>query len=211
MPDLIFLFETKIKAPRVDRIKNILGFASCQCVDSVGKAGGLALFWKLSVELKVVFENKYVITALVYSDPTDTAWLLILVHGPQYLAKRRKFWNLMADIISDFSRVWLLIGDLNSTASSSNKFGSSSNGEASSRSFRQFSNTVGAIDLGFNGPKYTWSNRRVGWANIRQRLDHGICNIDWQSLFPKAGVRHLIAGVRQSNSSKHPPGVKPRS
>jgi hypothetical protein len=50
---------------------------------------------------------------------------------------------------------------------------------------------MGAIDLGFSGPKYTWSNRRVGWANIRERLYRGLCNADWQSLFPKAGVRHL--------------------
>ena len=47
--------------------------------------------------------------------------------------------------------------------------------------------------MGFNGPQFTWSNKRVGWANIRERLDRGICNSDWQSLFPKAGVRHLIA------------------
>lgn len=59
--------------------------------------------------------------------------------------------------------------------------------------------SVGTIDLGFSGPKYTWSNKRVGWANIRERLDRGICNADWQRLFPKAAVRHLTALTSDHN------------
>jgi hypothetical protein len=53
--------------------------------------------------------------------------------------------------------------------------------------------------LGFSGPKYTWSNRRVDWENIRERLDRWLCNADWQSLFPKVGVRHLTAPNSEHN------------
>jgi hypothetical protein len=28
---------------------------------------------------------------------------------------------------------------------------------------------------------------------VRERLDRGLCNVDWQSLFPNVGVRHLLA------------------
>ena len=28
-------------------------------------------------------------------------------------------------------------------------------------------------------------------ANIKERLDQGLCDQEWQSLFPKAGVKHL--------------------
>uniref|UniRef100_A0A2N9IVJ6 Endonuclease/exonuclease/phosphatase domain-containing protein n=1 Tax=Fagus sylvatica TaxID=28930 RepID=A0A2N9IVJ6_FAGSY len=64
---------------------------------------------------------------------------------------------------------------------------------SSSRCFQNFIYNVSAIDLGFCDPRFTWTNKRVGWANIRERLDRGICNVDWQSLFPKAGVKHLTA------------------
>ena len=30
-------------------------------------------------------------------------------------------------------------------------------------------------------------------ANIKVRLDQALCNQEWQCLFPKAGVRHLVA------------------
>ena len=93
-----------------------------------------------------------------------------------------------------------MIGDLNSVAKGSEKKGGSSKGTNLSRSFQQFVSEVGAIDLGFSGPKFTWSNKRVGWANVRERLDRGICNADWQSLFPKAGVRHLTT----QNSDHNP-------
>ena len=73
------------------------------------------------------------------------------------------------------------------------KRGGSKKGEGSSRSFVNFVDKVGAIDLGFSRSQFTWSNRRVGLANIRERLDRGICNANWQCLFPKAGVRHLVA------------------
>nr|POE99080.1 hypothetical protein CFP56_56264 [Quercus suber] len=47
------------------------------------------------------------------------------------------------------------------------------------------------IDLGFIGPSFTWSNRREGIASIRERLYQCLCDQGWQTIFPKAGVRHL--------------------
>lgn len=86
-----------------------------------------------------------------------------------------------------------MLGDLNSVAKDSEKKGGSSKGSYSSRSFQRFVAEVGALDLGFSGPNYTWTNKRSGWANVRERLDQGLCNIRWQNLFQKAGVRHLMA------------------
>ena len=192
-PDVLFLAETKVKSPKLEKLKVGMGFANFFGVDRIGKAGGLAIFWKLGVELEIVFSNSHVIAALVYSDPPDNVWLLLTVYGLPYFAKRKKFWSLMEDLISKFARHWLMIGDLNSVAKGSKKKGGSSKGTNSSKSFQQFVSEVGAIDLSFSGPKFTWSNKRVGWANVRERLDRGLCNADWQSLFPKAGVRHLTA------------------
>ena len=192
-PEVFFVTETKAKSPKIDKLKNSMGFSDCFCVESVGKFGGLALFWKAGVELEMIFSNKYSIVALVFSDLSSSPWLQMAIHGPPYLGKKRRFWELMEDIITRFSGVWLMFGDLNCIASSKDKLGGSSRGESSSRCFQNFISNVGAIDLGFCGPKFTWTNKKVGWANIRERLDRGICNVDWQSLFPKAGVKHLTA------------------
>ena len=52
---------------------------------------------------------------------------------------------------------------------------------------------LGAVDLGFGGNKFTWSNRRGGKGSIKERLDRGICNSEWRLLFPKAVILHLGA------------------
>ena len=154
-PEVLFVSKTKGKSPRIEKLKSSMGFAFCHSVDYVGQAGGLALFWKLGVDLKVVYANKYAIVSLVYFDPSDNVWMLITVHGPPYLTKRKKFWESMEEVISTFSGHWLIIGDLNSTTANSDKVGGNQNGESSSRYFRNFATNVGAINLGFTGPKFT--------------------------------------------------------
>uniref|UniRef100_A0A2N9GUT0 Uncharacterized protein n=1 Tax=Fagus sylvatica TaxID=28930 RepID=A0A2N9GUT0_FAGSY len=129
----------------------------------VSEFGGLALFWKLGVDLEVVYSDNHVIAALVYSDTPN------------------------------FFGLWLIIGDLNSIVKKSEKRGGSSSSLSSSSSFLTFVSNTGAIDLGFNGPRFTWSNRREGWANVREKLDRGLCNDDWQRLFLRAGIKHLSA------------------
>uniref|UniRef100_A0A2N9IMG3 CCHC-type domain-containing protein n=1 Tax=Fagus sylvatica TaxID=28930 RepID=A0A2N9IMG3_FAGSY len=159
----------------------------------VGKSGGLALFWKMGVELEVVYSDNNLIAALVYSDPPKNAWLLLAVYGPPCAANRNHFWSLLENLVNSFSRQWLIIGDLNSVATRSKKKGGSSHGSITSKSFQNFVSNIEALDLGFIGPKFPWFNRRVGWVNVKERLDRGLCNDDWQRLFPKAGIRHLMA------------------
>ncbi|KAL4285489.1 hypothetical protein GQ457_16G010300 [Hibiscus cannabinus] len=44
----------------------------------------------------------------------------------------------------------------------------------------------GLIDMGFNGPQYTW-----GRGGLFQRLDWCLCNQDWYDAFPMSDVFHL--------------------
>ena len=85
------------------------------------------------------------------------------------------------------------MGDFNYVDSNLDKRGGRYLGEASTRSFSNFVHATGAIDLGFIGSRFTWSNKREGLANIKERLDKAVCNQEWQCLFPKAGVKHVVA------------------
>ena len=68
-PVLVFLSETKLKSAGIDKIKSKLNFFDSYCVDAIGKAGGLVLFWRMDVDLKVVLSDDNAIVALIYSDP----------------------------------------------------------------------------------------------------------------------------------------------
>ena len=52
---------------------------------------------------------------------------------------------------------------------------------------------IGAVDLGFVGNKFTWSNKQWGKDCIREKHDRGNANINWMLCFPRATVYHLGA------------------
>ncbi|CAL1378948.1 unnamed protein product [Linum trigynum] len=50
---------------------------------------------------------------------------------------------------------------------------------------------LGLFDPGFQGDPFTWTNRRMGAACIRERLDRALCSQNWQDRFPETLVKHF--------------------
>jgi hypothetical protein len=47
------------------------------------------------------------------------------------------------------------------------------------------------LNLGFSGPKFTWTNMRGVADLIQERIDRAWATSTWKLLFPKASVHHL--------------------
>lgn len=56
------------------------------------------------------------------------------------------------------------------------------------------------VDVGFSGPRFTWSNKREGQTRISERLDRACCTRTWRHLFADAVVQHLP----RTHSDHHP-------
>lgn len=54
--------------------------------------------------------------------------------------------------------------------------------------FRDFLENCSIIDADSQGCAFTWSNKREGDENIRERLDRASCNLDWRVMYPEAEV-----------------------
>ena len=93
-----------------------------------------------------------------------------------------------------------MVGDFNSIKNAGEKRGGKPATKSSVNSIRTFITNSTAIDLGFKGPPFTWTNKREGLANRKERFDQCRCNQEWQLLFPKVGVTHLCA-----TNSNHSP------
>lgn len=83
--------ETKSKSPRICKINSKLKFVDFHYVEPSGRSGGLALFWRLDVDLEVLYLDINLIASLIYSNPPNTPWLLFVVYGPCKRNKKNEF------------------------------------------------------------------------------------------------------------------------
>ena len=58
--------------------------------------------------------------------------------------------------------------------------------------FRQVVHACGFQDMGFEGPKFTWSNRRSKEERIRLRLDRVLATTKWKEKYRDAKVLHAV-------------------
>ena len=87
---------------------------------------------------------------------------------------------------------WVLLGDFNEMISEDEKMGGLPLNRNRIFAFRNCMDKCGLMDLGFQGPRFTWTNKSPVWqCNIKERLDRGLGNAKWKILFPAAEVHHL--------------------
>lgn len=117
-------------------------------------------------------------------------WHLYKAYKPSRYAHRRRFQVELSQRIGVENMPWIMFRDLNEIIDESERFGGRN--LARKRLFlKGFMQQVGAIDLSFNGRKYTQINKQQASTNIRWRLDKAIANSEWLNLLPKARVQHL--------------------
>ncbi|KAA3486342.1 reverse transcriptase [Gossypium australe] len=57
--------------------------------------------------------------------------------------------------------------------------------------FREVLAECGLVDMGFSGRWFTWERGNLPETNIRERLDRGVANEVWQTMFPDGSIQHL--------------------
>ncbi|KAM0841990.1 hypothetical protein ACQ4PT_058650 [Festuca glaucescens] len=86
----------------------------------------------------------------------------------------------------------------NNAAASTAQSGTAQQGARGDRSeaqmvlFRECLDACNLADLGFVGPKFTWSNRQDAQCNIRVRLDRAVANESFSCLFQECSVENII-------------------
>ncbi|KAK2635601.1 hypothetical protein Ddye_030393 [Dipteronia dyeriana] len=86
---------------------------------------------------------------------------------------------------------WLCMGDFNEIISEDDKLGGPPQNRLMMENFKEALEYCGFEDVGFRGPIFTWCNRRNGVDSMQERLDRGLCNIEWKRIFSRAFVQHL--------------------
>lgn len=82
------------------------------------------------------------------------------------------------------------VGDFNDILGSQEKQGGRAVKSSSSRGLSHFMSSMGFVDLGYSGARFTWSNKHPGLANIRERINRAIANVPWWVAYSNAYVHH---------------------
>ncbi|XP_042515252.1 uncharacterized protein LOC122089592 [Macadamia integrifolia] len=181
-PDVIFLIETKCYLDKIEGLSKKLKMDHCFSVNSNGASGGLALLWHQGVHLKVRSYDDRIIDTEVVS-PQNQDFFLTCVYGDPVRSNRQRVWNKITPLGANRNENWICLGDFNSILSWHEKSGGNKKGNRDMQNFRDMMNFCNLIDLGSKGPTFTWSNKRLGEANTRLRLNRALANIAWEGFF----------------------------
>ncbi|KAK4565001.1 hypothetical protein RGQ29_006876 [Quercus rubra] len=179
-----------------------LGFYNLDFVNPKGKKGGLIVGWEIGVDMEITSKCNNMINGLVFSDPINEPWMISLVYGPPNRNNRGTFWDDVDKVREAFNGGWLCLRDFNHVFSQADKKGGKPVATPSNRGSSAVIDKNGLIDLQLSGNPYTWSNKKEGLANIKERLDRGFANERWRFIFPRATVKHV-----PTSSSDHSPIV----
>lgn len=111
-PDIIFLCETKSWNSEMCRIQQRLQFEKGDWVESKGRAGGVALFWKDEVDLKIRAKGDRFIDFEVVGSSGDR-WRGTGIYDCSESGQMHNTWELIRELDNMPHMPWVVVGDFN--------------------------------------------------------------------------------------------------
>uniref|UniRef100_A0A2N9GX50 CCHC-type domain-containing protein n=1 Tax=Fagus sylvatica TaxID=28930 RepID=A0A2N9GX50_FAGSY len=191
-PGILILTETRLGGPRAVDLAKSFPFDGFLCSQTIGFSGGIWILWKTNVvEINHLCSTEQEIHTSVKVFGSNSSWLLSAIYASPRRSERRMLWQNLSTVAGLHSLPWVMVGDFNDITSSDEKWGGNIPNASRISEYCDCMNNCNMIDLGFSGPKYTWTNGQPVSSLIMQRLDRAWANSEWRTFFPEAFVSHL--------------------
>ena len=116
----VFLMETRLDKEGFGKHCKELTFPKKLIVRKPNSGGGLALLWKLDVQLDVInYTENHILAKVVEED--GFVWHLTCFYGWPKASQKCKSWALLSHVATLVHGPWLCIGDFNAILLSSKK------------------------------------------------------------------------------------------
>ncbi|KEH38704.1 endonuclease/exonuclease/phosphatase family protein [Medicago truncatula] len=176
-PATLFFSETLVHSNKANEFRYMLGFDNCFVVSSIGRSGGLALFWQNSFNCIVLnYSNNHINVEV--NDSSRGHWQLTGFYGFPESGRRRDSWNFLRSLSNDISLPWCILGDFNDILDVEEKRGGSVRARWLINGFRHAASDASLVDV---------------FMEVEERLDRALTNASWFQLFPNAKVENLVA------------------
>ena len=174
-PYVMCVQETQVHSSRVMSLKSTLGFDCAFAVSSLGRSGGLGIFWNNKTRVDLLPYSQYHIDVIITEEGKDP-WRLTSVYGEAQVQERHKTWDMIKSIRATSSLPRLCIGDFNDVLHRSEHVGVQERSYAQIAGFREMVDVCGLFDLGFQGKEWTYEKKVAGGSYCRVRLDRAFAS-----------------------------------
>ena len=107
---------------------------------------------------------------------SNFSWVLSCIYARPRFAKQKLLWENIEKVAGLHNLAWTMLGDFNEMLSSTDKCGGNPIDMRRAQIFKDCLDVCNLIDLGFQGPKYTWINKQDIGYFIQERLDRAFAN-----------------------------------
>ncbi|KAJ8446074.1 hypothetical protein Cgig2_017576 [Carnegiea gigantea] len=168
-PQIIALLETHVSGPSAD--------VAFFCVEACGHQGGIWLLWdKEEIHLTLIDSHTQFVTMEATQRGEGLGYLLQYMQSPPCTHRREELWDKLRHFASRTAQPWMLEGDFNETRTLEEKDHGDSDMARSCQNFSHWIENNELLDLGFTGPRFTWSRGNSYCTRKNARLDRALCN-----------------------------------
>lgn len=165
-----------------------LGYDNIFTVNPVNTWGALALFWKNSIDLEILYADKNLLD--VYIKMGDQCYFLSCIYGHPHIKFRHLVWERLMRFSAHRKGSWCMVGDFNEILNNSEKIGGPIRSDSSFDAFSDMLHICNMTELPSTGNSFTWGGRRSKlW--IQSKLDRAFGNSDWFKTFPASNQSFL--------------------
>ena len=178
------LLETRVKESKSAQIVST-NFPGWSFVNNYefSRKGRIWVLWSSQVRVTPVFKSDQIITVSVLVEGEDEEILYSFVYMENTAEKRKELWD---DIKSHpnspmfKNKEWVIMGDFNEILDG-DEHSSYQDSGLTTPGMRDFESVIQhckLLDMGYQGPKFTWCNRR-GEGTVCKKLDRILVNETW--------------------------------
>eukprot|EP00253_Pinus_taeda_P009755 PITA_09755 len=202
--DLLLIQETKISAQdfqhQSQNFKNFIGIS----IGSEGASGGIGTMWNKN---KWEIINSQFCSWWVRTDlknkGTWEIYYIYSIYAPNHHRDKGRCWETISSYLQSVqNRKIILGGDLNLIRNVEEKLGGNYHADPSRDMLESIIQLHNLMDIPLSNGKYTWSNKRIGLSNIKERLDRFLLQEGIAASFQSI-KSHLI----HASASDHKPVI----
>jgi hypothetical protein len=111
-PTVLCVVETQVHKVQAEGLSRTLGYDKAFAVSSVGRKGGIVIFWNNETNVEILPYSQYHIEVIITESGSEP-WRLTCVYGEAQTHLRSKMWDMLKYIKSSYPHPWMCTGDFN--------------------------------------------------------------------------------------------------